>query len=277
MAVSYVGVSTAVTANNRNSATANASKALTLPANIAAGDLLLLSVIALVPTSTFSLPSQWQKVDQGALPNNKGVYGLYWARQGIDAGSISYSLPQYGIIYARVLAYRGASTAYDPPWESYSSNDGDFTTNTNPYTGFKTPAVAANSAGSMVAAIATFWSNSGNTFTPPSGWTERLDASTSVNDYLVSYAAESAASAAKTVPAASFAPSGSLGWGHVFTFSIFADGSAPGSTAPTKGSINVNVGGTWKQAQSLWVNSAGTWKQAQSVFTNVGGTWKQVL
>lgn len=37
----------------------------------------------------------------------------------------------------------------------------------------------------------------------------------------------------------------------------------------------VNIGGSWKDATSIYVNIGGAWKTGEAVYVNIGGTWKQ--
>lgn len=41
-------------------------------------------------------------------------------------------------------------------------------------------------------------------------------------------------------------------------------------------SMPVNIGGTWKDTDSVHVNIGGTWKEVDSIYVNIGGTWKEV-
>ena len=38
----------------------------------------------------------------------------------------------------------------------------------------------------------------------------------------------------------------------------------------------VNVGGTWKDSESIYVNIGGVWKAVEAAYVNVGGTWKEL-
>lgn len=38
----------------------------------------------------------------------------------------------------------------------------------------------------------------------------------------------------------------------------------------------VNVGGAWKDSESIYVNIGGTWKTVEAAYVNVGGTWKEL-
>ena len=40
--------------------------------------------------------------------------------------------------------------------------------------------------------------------------------------------------------------------------------------------VPVNIGGTWKDSESISVNIGGTWKTVESISVNIGGTWKTV-
>lgn len=43
----------------------------------------------------------------------------------------------------------------------------------------------------------------------------------------------------------------------------------------TSFAMNVNIGGTWKEADSAYVNISGTWKEVEGIWTNIGGSWKE--
>ena len=43
----------------------------------------------------------------------------------------------------------------------------------------------------------------------------------------------------------------------------------------TSFAMNVNIGGTWKEADSAFVNIGGTWKEVEGIWTNIGGSWKE--
>ena len=43
----------------------------------------------------------------------------------------------------------------------------------------------------------------------------------------------------------------------------------------TSFAMNVNIGGTWKEADSAYVNIGGTWKEVEGIWTNIGGSWKE--
>ena len=38
----------------------------------------------------------------------------------------------------------------------------------------------------------------------------------------------------------------------------------------------VNIGGTWKDSESIHVNIDGTWKAVEAIFVNINGTWKEI-
>jgi len=40
--------------------------------------------------------------------------------------------------------------------------------------------------------------------------------------------------------------------------------------------VQVNDGGTWKNADDIYVNNGGTWQECKQVYVNDGGTWKKV-
>lgn len=40
--------------------------------------------------------------------------------------------------------------------------------------------------------------------------------------------------------------------------------------------IPVNIGGTWKNSESVHVNIGGTWKEVEAAYVNIGGTWKEL-
>lgn len=42
------------------------------------------------------------------------------------------------------------------------------------------------------------------------------------------------------------------------------------------GTINANVGGTWRKAASMHANVGGTWRKAKTVYVNVGGVWRPI-
>lgn len=37
----------------------------------------------------------------------------------------------------------------------------------------------------------------------------------------------------------------------------------------------VNIGGTWKDSESIYVNIDGTWKEVEAIFVNINGTWEE--
>lgn len=37
----------------------------------------------------------------------------------------------------------------------------------------------------------------------------------------------------------------------------------------------VNIGGSWKDSESIYVNIDGTWKEVEAIFVNINGTWKE--
>lgn len=43
----------------------------------------------------------------------------------------------------------------------------------------------------------------------------------------------------------------------------------------TSFAMDVNIGGTWKEADSAFVNIGGTWKEVEGIWTNIGGSWKE--
>lgn len=52
---------------------------------------------------------------------------------------------------------------------------------------------------------------------------------------------------------------------------IIDDGGGAGATFP-----NVNIGGEWKNVESMSVNIGGTWKNVESTAANIGGAWKEL-
>ena len=40
--------------------------------------------------------------------------------------------------------------------------------------------------------------------------------------------------------------------------------------------IPVNIGGTWKDSESVYVNIGGAWKEVEAAFVNINGTWKEL-
>lgn len=43
----------------------------------------------------------------------------------------------------------------------------------------------------------------------------------------------------------------------------------------TSFAMDVNIGGTWKEADSAFVNIDGSWKEVEGIWTNIGGSWKE--
>lgn len=56
---------------------------------------------------------------------------------------------------------------------------------------------------------------------------------------------------------------------------LFAIAPTDYSLGPTF-HMNVNIGGTYKESESISVNIDGTWKDVEKMFVNIGGTWKEV-
>lgn len=43
----------------------------------------------------------------------------------------------------------------------------------------------------------------------------------------------------------------------------------------TSFAMDVNIGGTWKEADSAFVDIDGVWKEVEGIWTNIGGSWKE--
>ena len=43
----------------------------------------------------------------------------------------------------------------------------------------------------------------------------------------------------------------------------------------TSFAMDVNIDGTWKEADSAFVNIGGSWKEVEGIWTNIGGSWKE--
>ena len=65
-------------------------------------------------------------------------------------------------------------------------------------------------------------------------------------------------------------PSGSTETGHT------GDGYVRITVIKAGGAPSVNIGGSWKEGDSLYVNIGGSWKEADSIYCNIGGSWKEL-
>lgn len=65
-------------------------------------------------------------------------------------------------------------------------------------------------------------------------------------------------------------PSGSTETGHT------GDGYVRITVIKVGGAPSVNIGGSWKEGDSLYVNIGGSWKEADSIYCNIGGSWKEL-
>lgn len=159
--------------------TSSASPAFAVPSGVAANDVIVISFFLDSTTTISALPSGFAEAGNSpiARPSGGGAHTLHvvWKRAtGADAGTYGFTLSGSTFVAGAALRYTGCVTSGNP-WDVTTSADGGATNSTT------TPAVSVTTTGAdrMLVFAGSNWS--GGRWTPPTGFTERIDSGTGVD------------------------------------------------------------------------------------------------
>lgn len=154
--------------------TNDATLALSVPEGTAAGDILVAAVAAtawLPNTITLTPPDGWETVASVKVADGFRL-GVYWRRAASGPASYDWTsdagATDYRTLNGCILAYRGCISAGSPV--DVFSNDAYTTYNTTARAG----SVTATARAGMSVCVGMFRNGRGS-FTPPDGYTERVD------------------------------------------------------------------------------------------------------
>lgn len=162
----------------RSAATAAAGNAgsitVTKPAGVVAGDVLIAQV-HIHRLDAITPPSGWTLVrnDELASPgDDTSKNSVYWKRAGgAEPASYVFFFADTNNAQAAILAYSGIAAAGDPVNAHGGATEASVITDNT----VLAPSLAGVTAGSMLVAFSSH-TDSGHTWTPPPGMTERVDA-----------------------------------------------------------------------------------------------------
>lgn len=250
--------------------------------SVSSGDLMILAVIGAYGDATITPPSGWTalaSIDQGSAFEHE--LRLYWKiAGGSEASTYTVAIGGQGggnnFGYGLIWTYTGHD-ATTPIQVSATQR------NTSSSTSATCPSVTTTSADTTLVCVYVSGNNSvSNTWTPPSGMTERQDGGANPTGFVVGVAdlavASSGATGTKT------ATSSISGTSNAISFAIASyvapDTTAPTLTSPTgtaTGSTTATVGATTDEGNGTLyavVTTSGTAPSAAQVKAgqNSGGT-----
>lgn len=159
--------------------TSSASPAWAVPASVAAGDVIVIPIFVDTAATITGLPSGFAEAANSPIsrPSGGGTHSLHvvWKRAtGADSGTYSFTLSGSAFVAGAAERYTGCVASGDP-WDVTTSADGGATNSTT------TPAVSVTTTGAdrMLVFAGTNWG--GGAWTPPAGFTERIDSGSEVN------------------------------------------------------------------------------------------------
>jgi hypothetical protein len=159
--------------------TSSASPAWAAPASVASGDVIVIPIFVDSTATITALPPGFAEATDSpiARPSGGGAHSLHvvWKRAtGADTGTYSFTLSGSAFVAGAALRYTGC-VASGNPWDVTTSADGGVTNSTT------TPAVSVTTTGAdrMLVFAGTNWGGGG--WTPPAGFTERIDNGSEVN------------------------------------------------------------------------------------------------
>lgn len=159
--------------------TSSATPAWAVPASVASGDIIVIPIFVDTAATITGLPSGFAEAASSpiARPSGGGAHSLHvvWKRAtGADTGTYGFTLSGSAFVAGAALRYTGCAASGNP-WDVTTSADGGATNSTT------TPAVSVTTTGAdrMLLFAGTNWG--GGAWTPPTGFTERMDNSSEVN------------------------------------------------------------------------------------------------
>jgi hypothetical protein len=163
-------------ATNTNGNASGTSAAGTIPTGAASGDVLFASVGAAVSSasasSVTSVPANWNQLVLFTLSNPVSIHGLYWARYS----DVSGTTPTWGVSPSAgrsvgIVAVRGADTTTPVAAGEVASTS--LTSSTaSPQ---NAPSIATAGPDRLIVRIYQRAANTVNTWSTPTGYTERFD------------------------------------------------------------------------------------------------------
>ena len=169
------GSVTAVGTTSAYSATAVNSLALAKPAGTAAGDVLIASITADLSPSMSSLPAGWTAMVNGLGINSSSssgarVFAYYHVVGSSDPASYTWTLSTAVKWGAGITAYRGVNQTTPLDSTVVTATDATYTA-----TSITLPGITTATNGAMLIGGVGFDAGTPGA-SPPSGWTERLEA-----------------------------------------------------------------------------------------------------
>lgn len=146
--------------------------AFAVPAGVAAGDVVVIPIYVNATTTVAAYPAGFAEAENSPQDNvsgNRHSLHVVWKRAtAADTGTYDFTLSTPDFVSGAALRYTGCAVS-GSPWDSPTDGAVDVTD------GNTTPAVAVTTQGPgrLLVWAGTCWA--GGTWTPPSGFAERID------------------------------------------------------------------------------------------------------